>query len=159
MREDSYHWTGDGEAAKAAGYSGGHVGGLSAAIAYGWSTAVETHVTVYSDTPFPLLDGKEAPIYAAGTWIKRGTLSHPLKPDAGVSLRRDGSGKAAPTSDPIRALIECCLDEGLYHPDLVEILRSAKSEGVDRDALLAEAALHGPEVEAVVRDRVRAHFR
>ncbi|RZK97424.1 MAG: hypothetical protein EOO66_03115 [Methylobacterium sp.] len=161
MREDTYIWHGDGDAHQAAAASGGHVGGLSAAIAYGWSTAVEHSVFCYTDQAFPDFEGKPSPrIYAAGTWVRKSELALPMKPDVGVSLRRDGSGKSAPTSDCLRALVECCLDTLVDgSTDLGEILRSAQSEGITEEAIVAEAALHGSAVEIHVRDRVRRHFR
>lgn len=149
---DPFVWSGE-EAPVAARLAGGHVGGISAAISYGWSVEAPRYVAVYIEG----IEEYEVRTYACGQDVR--VMPRTLDPRVAVSIRRDGRGCTIPTSDPVRAVVECLIDPLLLGEPNEEIVRNAQRAGITEDAILAHAALHGAVVLEDVRAALNAALR
>lgn len=152
MHEDtSTIWHGMDSLRAVEGTGASHVGGLSAAINWGWTTAVEHMVSVYGAR-----DGIDDTTIAdvRVRCVRPGVR---LAPCIGLSMRRDGSGARFATSDRDRAVVECLVDDDLLDVDeWREIVRGALHDGLDAEAILSHARAHGPEVADLVARRLSA---
>lgn len=150
--DETYRWHGmdTAEAIRATGAS--HVGGLSAAISYGWTSAVEHAITVYgagSDV------ADEVQLDNVRVRCVRPTV--PFDPVLGLSLRRDGSGAEFPTSDLLRAVVECLLDdEVLDVDDWREILRGAERMEIEPHEVVGYAKMLCPAAANIVCERLNS---
>jgi len=151
--EPGHVWSGE-DAPVASRLAGGHVGGISAAISYGWTVEAPRYVAVYVDEK---LEEGEVRTVAGGMDVR--VMPRTLSPNVGVSVRRDGRGCTIRTSDPVRAVVECCLDPWLLGEPLEDIVRGSRRDGITEGMVLAHAALHGAEVLGIVMDALRVASR
>lgn len=142
--DDGFRWSGV-DAPAASRLAGGHVGGLSAAICYGWSVQPPSEVNVY----VPGAEEGEVREFAGALEVR--VMPCTLNPSVATSVRVDGQGRTLLASDPLRAVVECTLDPLLLGEPMQEIIRNAHRNRITDEEILGHAALHGAEVVENVR--------
>lgn len=142
--DDGFRWSGE-DAPAACRLVPGHVGGISAAISYGWSVEPPRYVAIYAD------DVAEEDVRTLPGALEVRVLPRTLSQSVGTSVRMDGKGRTLIASDRVRAVVECALDPILLGEPLEEIVRNARRDGITDAAVLEHAALHGEQVLEDVR--------